>query len=80
MKGVRDVVCRAHGFVGDYTDETGGIPADKIKRMGHMLAHCGMENLMTFLRAYKFRDPGHFETFLKVAAAAGITPESTRNL
>ncbi len=79
MKGVRNVVGEAHAFVRSYADATGGIPADMLARMGHMLAHCGMTNLMHFLRAHGFDSPGHFLHFAEMAAAAGVTPDSTRS-
>jgi hypothetical protein len=64
-RGTRDVVEAAHDFVGRYVGPDGAIPADRIFEMGHMLAHCGMANLMTFLRAHGFENPGEFVDFVR---------------
>lgn len=79
MKGVRNVVREAHDFVRSHTDETGCIPADRIFGMGHSLAHCGMQNILTFLEPHGFKNIGHFVDFIEEVKKAGYTPENTNS-
>lgn len=63
--GTRDVVDAAHRFVQSYVNDEGIIPSNMIFGMGHMLAHCGMTNLMIFLESYGFQNPKEFEDFVQ---------------
>ncbi len=76
-RGTRDVVQAAHEFVQRYVGPDGSIPKTEIFSMGHMLAHCGMYNLRTFLGAYGFKNPGEFESFIRTHAPERLPPAAS---
>jgi len=72
---IRDVVTSAHNFIESYrSGPSGNIDSKVIPQMKHMLAHCFMTSVLSFLNSYGIKNPGEFADMLDVARNAGWIP------